>query len=193
MSTPTVPETGAPPAPRGVTLTWLALGVALLATWGSLYLSMRMGLVACSLCFYQRTFVLSAAGVLVMGVLAGLERTAPLGLLALPLAVAGTAIGGFHVYLEMVHKLECPRGILDLGTAPQQAVAIQALLSVLLLADALRPGGRGAAPVTALFALVVGGLLAYGSIASAPKLAGPPKTQYKEKKIKVCRPPYVAP
>jgi hypothetical protein len=193
MSTTTAPAKGVTAAPPGAALTWLALGVALLGAWGSLYLSMNMGLTACPLCFYQRSFVLSAAAVLATGLLAGLERTTPLCLLALPLAVAGTAVGGFHVFLEVKGKLECPGGIFGLGSAPQQALAVQALLSVILLADALRPGRPGTGPVTALFTLIVGGLLAYGSIASAPPLPRAPDKPYPEGRIEVCRPPYVAP
>src|SRR5260370_8662109 len=46
---------------------WAALLVALIALAGSLWLSMGMGLKACPLCFYQRTFVMAPVAVLVFG------------------------------------------------------------------------------------------------------------------------------
>jgi disulfide bond formation protein DsbB len=41
-----------------------ALAVSAVGTVGSLYLSLGMGLKACPLCFYQRTFMMSTAAVL---------------------------------------------------------------------------------------------------------------------------------
>ena len=46
---------------------WAATGLALVGTAGSLYLSLGMGLKACPLCFYQRTFVMAALAVLLVG------------------------------------------------------------------------------------------------------------------------------
>src|SRR5262249_24775068 len=124
-------------APR-VAWTWAALAVAVVATAGSLYLSMGMGLKACPVCFYQRAFVMGVVGVLVMGLVTGAEwGAALLGLSALPLAVGGLGVAGFHVYLEGAGKLECPRGLFGLGTAPEQSLAALALLTAVLLAGAL--------------------------------------------------------
>src|SRR5436309_14988321 len=89
--------------------TWLALLVSAVAVAGSLWLSLGMGLIACPLCFYQRTFAMSAFGVLAVGLL-GSERRGLLCLLALPLAVGGLAVAGWHVSLEVRGKLECPGG-----------------------------------------------------------------------------------
>jgi hypothetical protein len=41
--------------------------------------------------------------------------------LALPLAVAGPSVALLHVSLELAGQLKCPRGLLSLGTAPQEA------------------------------------------------------------------------
>ena len=45
---------------KGIVL--LALLIALIGTAGSLWLSVGMGLKGCPLCFYQRSFVIAAAG-----------------------------------------------------------------------------------------------------------------------------------
>ena len=100
----------------GTLWTWLALLASAAAVAGTLWLSVGMGLVACPLCFYQRTFAMAALGVLVMGLLVG-GRRGPLSLLALPTAVGGLAVAGFHVALEARGTLECPRGVLGLGSA----------------------------------------------------------------------------
>src|SRR5262249_42769858 len=54
---------------------WAAFGVAVLALVGSLALSLGLGLRACPLCFYQRTFVMGVMAVLGMGLLMGAESS----------------------------------------------------------------------------------------------------------------------
>src|SRR5687767_383901 len=98
----------------------VSLGLALAGVAGSLYLSIGMGLKACPLCFYQRTFVMSIAVVLLIGLWKDRRQAALLGLLCVPLTVAGTGIAAFHEYLVLAGKLECPPGLLGLGTAPAQ-------------------------------------------------------------------------
>jgi disulfide bond formation protein DsbB len=182
--------TGTPPK----ILTWLALLVAILASAGSIYLTVGLKRQGCPLCFYQRTFALSVLGVLVMGVLTGLGRSAPLSLLALPLAVAGLGVASFHVYLEWTGKLECPAGVFDVGSAPAQSLVAFLALFVLLAYDALRWAGRVSflyGPAM-LVALGLGGVFAWGCVLSAPPLPEPPPKPYAEKP-NVCRPPYVEP
>jgi hypothetical protein len=149
-------------------ITWLALLASLAAVAGTLYLSIGMGLNACPLCLYQRTFVFGVAGVLAVGLLAGGGRSGFLSLLALPLATGALTVSIFHVYLEATGKLECPAGALRIGSAPQQGLAAIALLVLLLAIDVLAAGRA----MVALAAIVLGVLLAVGTIASAPK--GPP-------------------
>jgi disulfide bond formation protein DsbB len=96
----------------------LPLLVALVALAGSLWLSVGMGLKACALCFYQRTFVMGVVAVLGIGLLTGVRHRVVLNLLAMPLAVAGVGVAAFHVFLELTGKLECPSGVLGIGTAP---------------------------------------------------------------------------
>jgi disulfide bond formation protein DsbB len=171
---------------------WAALLVALAGLAGSLSLSLFLGYKACPLCFYQRTFVMSVVGVLGVGLLTGAGRGARLGLLALPLATAGLGVGLFHVFLEGRGTLECPAGILGQGSAPQQSLAVFAILFALLLADAVTrpaPSGQG---IALLSALILGALLALGSCTSNPPMPGAPGAPYRDAP-EICRPPYRSP
>lgn len=160
---------------KGRSLEWLALALASVMVAGSLTMSLGMGLKACPLCIYERTFVMGAAAVLILGI-TGVAATAP-GLpsfLALPLAVAGTGVAAFHVYLEMSGVLLCPEGLLGLGHAPDQSLAGFVLLTGLLGAGTRLSSGGGARRVLGLCAAVVlGAALALASIASAPPLPPP--------------------
>lgn len=162
----------------------LALVAAAGGTAGSLYLSLGMGLKACPLCFYQRSFVMSVLAVLIVGLLADRSRGDLLCLLCLPLAIAGLSVAGFHVYLELTGKLECPKALLGIGTAPQQSLALFALLTAAVTLGAL----RSAAAIIAGFAL--GALLAWGCVASSPPMPKPPVKPY-DQPLEVCRPPFV--
>ena len=78
----------------------LAFGtlVALVATAGSLYFSLGLGLVPCELCWYQR--ILMYPLVLVLGV-AALENRRRVFLTALPLSVLGTVVAAYHSWLQV--------------------------------------------------------------------------------------------
>ncbi|MCH8830219.1 MAG: disulfide bond formation protein B, partial [Planctomycetes bacterium] len=102
-----------PAVPAG---TGIALSVAVVGTLGSLWLSYGMGLKACPLCLYQRTFIMGVVAVLLIGLLTPVLRSPLLCLLALPAAVGGLGVALFHEYLELAGKLECPDGILGVGT-----------------------------------------------------------------------------
>jgi disulfide bond formation protein DsbB len=158
--------------------------VALVALVGSLYLTLGLGLQACPLCLYQRSFVMGVVGVLGVGMLAKVRPIGSAGLLALPLAVAGASVGVLHVYLQHSGKLECPAGILGWGTAPEQALAVQSLLTLLLIVAVLRT--RGTVPL--LGAVLLGLAFAVASIRTAPP-AKQPTAPYAEE-LKGCRPPY---
>lgn len=168
---------------------WAALGVACAALAGSLFLSLAMNLKACPLCFYQRTFVMSIVAVLATGLVLKAGRGAGLSLLALPLAAAGTGVALFHVYLETSGTLECPAGVLGIGTAPQQSLAMFLVVLGLLAVDAVRCGScwEGFAGT-----LVIGGLLALASCTSNPPMPAAPSQPYTTP-LEVCRPPYQAP
>jgi disulfide bond formation protein DsbB len=90
---------------------FLALGMAVVASSGSVYLSVGLGLKACPLCFYQRTFAITAALVLAMLLWLDGARSRRAAVVALSLAVSGFAVAAFHVYLVQTGKLECPPAI----------------------------------------------------------------------------------
>jgi disulfide bond formation protein DsbB len=168
---------------------WLPLLVALAALSGSLWLSVGMGLKACPLCFYQRTFVMGIVAVLGVGVLAGDRHRAVLNLLALPMAVAGFGVAAFHVFLERIAALECPSGVAGVGTAPQQSLAVLTVLLALVVVgvvwsrEAVEPFWT---PTTG--AVMAGVLLAWGAVVSAPPMPPPPTKAY-ETPLDMCRPP----
>jgi hypothetical protein len=136
---------------------------------------------------------MGAVAVLAMGLLAGAARPGRLGLLALPLAVAGLGVALFHVRLELTGRLECPQGLLGLGTAPKQSLAVFVVLTALLAVDALL-GARGPAGWGGLIGgVVLGGLLAAASCTSNPPMPAPPKGPYASPHPDICRPPYRSP
>ncbi len=149
-----------------------------------------MGLKACPLCFYQRTFVMGVVGILAVGLLAGPRHHAILNVLALPLAVGGVGVALFHVYLELTGKLECPAGLLGFGTAAQQSLAALTILLAVVIIGAVR--GRDAEaraiPASAV-AVLVGLLLAWGAVASAPPMPPVPTKAY-DTPLDICRPPF---
>jgi hypothetical protein len=163
-----------------------ALLLAVAGVAGSLYLSIGMGLKACPLCFYQRTFVMAVVAVLLVGWFLHLRQEA-LCMLALPLAASGVGVAVFHVYLEFAGKLECPQVIFSLGTAPQQAFALLALLFAALLGGALTL--RRSSLIAA--GILLGAALAAASIWSAPPMPSAPAQTYAEP-LTICRPPFVA-
>jgi len=179
---------------NGTAWTWLALLVSAVAVAGSLWLSLGMNLVACPFCYYQRTFAMCAFGVLAVGLLGGAPRGSVLCLLALPLAAGGLGVAGWHVYLEATGKLECPKGILEIGTAPQQSLVAFAILTIPLLLGAMagyrNPAG-GVAPARTCFAIIValvlGGASAVGCVLST-KAFKLPREAF-DGAPTICRPP----
>ena len=171
-----------PPTNR---LAWAVVSLVLAAvgTLGSLYLSLGLGLKACPLCLYQRTFVMSVFAVLAVGLLVDRSRCEFLTLLCLPLAAAGLAVAGFHEYLVLSGKLECPQAILGIGTAPEQSLAIFVLLTAAVAIAALRNVAAMAVSIT------LGLALAWGCIARAPPMPRAPDKPY-EQPLDMCRPPY---
>jgi hypothetical protein len=168
------------------------LVVALLALAGSLWLSMGMKLKACPFCFYQRTFVMGVVAVLGIGVLTGPRHRVVLNVLALPLVIGGFAVAVFHVYLEVSGKLECPAGILGIGTAPQQSLTVLTLLLVVVAVGLYRSQHfeeRHAVAMSA--AVVLGLLLAWAAITSSPPMPPAPSRRYTTP-LDMCRPPFHA-
>ena len=175
-------------------LTWVALLVALVAVAGSLWMTLGMELKPCPLCYYERAFAMAAAAVLLVGLLSAAFRSSAVSLLALPCAAAGAGIAGWHEYLEYTGKLECPKGIFDIGTAPQQSVAALGLLLLILLIDSLRVRVVGGSRIVGvLLGLIAGAGMTYGCFMSVLPKPQPPKEPYETKQPDICRPPYVSP
>ncbi len=174
--------------PGCLTWTLVALGVAIAGGGGSLWLSIGMGLKACRLCLYQRTFILATLGVLGVGLLTEARHTGLLHALALPAATGGLGVAVFHEYLELTGKLECPAGLLSVGTAPQQSLAVFAVLWVILSVPLLRKGRTSSLGITGA-GIGLGLLFAFGTIASAPPMPSPPDKPYAQP-LQMCRPPY---
>ena len=169
-----------------------ALCIGLVGVAGSVWLSMGMGLKACPLCLYQRTFIMGVVGVLTVGVLTPVRSSALLAGLSLPAAVGGLGVALFHEYLELSGKLECPDGLLGLGTAPQQSLVVFVLLVAALGVAASRRHKAGGFGVPAMItALGLGLLCTVGTIISAPPLPATPTTPY-EGPPDMCRPAYHA-
>lgn len=114
-----------------------ALFVAVVGVLGSLHLSLGMNLRACPLCFYQRAFMMAAAGALAFGTFLPGMPLAAQTVLALPSAVGGLGIAGWHTWLEWDRKLECPAGITGVLSAPGESMVVFGLLVALLAGDLL--------------------------------------------------------
>ena len=170
-------------------LSWLGLLVGCVGIAGSIHLSLGMGLQPCPLCYYQRSFVMATTAVLLLGLLGGTRRLVSVAGLALPLAVAGAALAGFHVYLEATGILECPKGIMDYGSAPQQSLAALGPLALLLLLATIASRQANGGVLGVLAGLVLGAGMAYGCVVSAPPV--PKRTEPYKEELKICRPPYV--
>jgi disulfide bond formation protein DsbB len=172
-------------------LTWFALLVALIAVAGSLYLTLGMELEPCPLCFYQRAFAMAVLGVLLVGLLSGVNHIVSISRFALPLAAAGGGIAGFHVYLEATGALECPKGVFQVTSASQESLIVYAVLFLVLFIDVVRaPQHAGGHWVAALGGLILGGLFAWGCLKSTPPSPKPKEPYDPNVPIKRCRVPY---
>jgi len=166
----------------------VALAIALLGSLGSVWLSVGMGLKACPLCFYQRSAAFLALGVLVLGLVSeSLLTRGTAAWLALPACVLGLLVAGWHVYLESSGALECPKGMLGLGTAPIQSLVVFLLLTSSVGLSALRATEVGT-PRLAM-AAVLGLLFGFASVKSSPPMPAAPKQPYPDPLL-TCRPPF---
>jgi len=115
--------------------TWVALLVSAATVAGSLALSLSLGHVACPLCFYERTFAMAVFGVLAMSLVSRASLRLPPAILAMPLALSGLLVAAWHSYLVATGALECPAGLLGLGSAPYQSFASFVLIVLTLAWD----------------------------------------------------------
>ncbi|MFB6139726.1 MAG: disulfide bond formation protein B [Halosimplex sp.] len=123
----------------------LAFGglVAVVATAGSLFLSLGLGLVPCELCWYQR--VLMYPLVVVFGVAlaegrAGVYRT------VLPLSVLGATVAAYHSWLQATAGPQCSFGgcaTVQLRVLGLSIPNLSLLAFVLITGTAATLGARG--------------------------------------------------
>src|SRR5205085_12095776 len=124
---------------------------------------------------------MGVAGILLMAQLTELRGSALVSVLAMPLAVAGLGIAGYHVSRELAGAMECPAGILGIGSAPQQSLTVQAILVLVLLIAGTRR------PVLAV-GMVGGALLAFACLQSVAPIPKPTPEEYQKPPV-ICRPP----
>lgn len=175
----------------------LAFGVAMMGSVGSVYLSIGLGLKACPLCFYQRSFMMAAAVSLLMSFWLDGVRSTRSCFVALPLAWAGLVVAAFHEYLVLNSKLECPPALFGWGDGPAQSLAVFCVLTAVCVAGAIanrRNSAKQGIP-SILVAILVGVGVAWSCIASAPPLPPTPIQPYDSSKqpFDMCRPPFVEP
>lgn len=184
-------ETSSAPVTSSRIWDLMALVVSLVALIGSLYLSMGMNLKACPLCLYERTFMMGVFGVFLIGSVRSRD-VAPglLAALSLPLAIGGLGVAGFHVYLELTEVLECPAGVFEVGSAPQQSLAAFIIVSV-LAGIGLARSCKGTWLATCIGTVILGALFAGAAIKSAPPLPKAPTEPY-TKPMEGCRPMFHA-
>ncbi len=183
-------------APHSHSSRWniAALSLAAWGAGGSVYLSVGLGLKACPLCFYQRSFAIAAA--LVLWMLLWIEgvRSPRACAVALPLVISGLGVAIFHVYLVQSGKLECPPALFGWGDGPLQSLAVFTVLTVITLMggrSAHQAAGGPRSPIR-LAAVLVGAGSAWACIASAPPLPPVPKQPYDAIKqpFDMCRPSF---
>jgi len=169
--------------------------MALIGVVGCLYLSFGAGLVACPLCIYQRAFLMAAFAVGAVGTVAGRGFAGLVCALILSIAVMGLSVAAFHEYLIRTEVIECPPGLLSLGSLPTQSLvlfALMAALSALGLVKSQSDSLPRGAPILAI-GIAIGIAVAWASVASAPPIPQR-KTPYDPTKdiFNNCRPVYKA-
>lgn len=82
---------------------WLAWGVSVVATAGSLWFSEGADFIPCRLCWFQRIFMYPLVVVLLVGAILKDRRAF---WYAIPLPVIGMLISAYHVYIEVNPEAE---------------------------------------------------------------------------------------
>lgn len=177
---------------------WLlaATVVAAVGTFGSVLLSIGLGLKACPLCFYQRSFVMAELAVLVLGGSLERSRSGLICLLSVPLAFAGFGVAAFHEYLVLTGVLECPQALFGIGSAPAQSLAVFIALAATTCLGAWhgRHETQRQGPSTLVSTALLGCLMAGACILSSPPLPPVPAAAYDAVKqpLDTCRRPFGA-
>lgn len=108
-----------------------ALLVAAVATAGSLYYSLGLGLYPCRLCWYQRILMYPLVVLLGWALAADVDVAVP----ALALSVPGAALAAYHSWLQVLGAGSC--GLFACSTVQHRVVGLtvpnQALVAFLLV------------------------------------------------------------
>jgi len=149
-----------------------ALVMSAAAAGGSVYLSLGLGLKACPLCYYQRSFAMAALLVFTMLLWWNGVRSSGACLIVLPLAASGLGVAAFHVYLVQTGKLECPPGLFGWGDGPLQSLTVFVVLTCVCIAGVLSTGRAevGSRSTKAVAAMLIGVGVSWICIASTPPL-----------------------
>jgi hypothetical protein len=166
---------------------WCALAGAIFASIGSLYLSLVMGLKACPLCFYQRTFAYALAAVLGVGVV-NLSEPASILLFAFPLIVGGFGVALFHSFMVWSKTLECPAGVANFRSAPEQSLIVFSLILVCFI-EGFREQwtSPSLSPLGIVSGLMLGAISVYGSICANPMPPKPTAPYPADQRLETCR------
>lgn len=188
------PPPSSPGASRSLPV-WngIALALAAIASGGSVYLSVGLGLKACPLCIYQRSFAFAVLLVMFVHLLLDGRRSPRACLMSLPMVVSGLGVATFHVYLVQTGKLECPPALFGWGDGPIQSFTLFSAMLVGCLAGTWASGMNVVRKTLGIFAGVFLGLVISGaSIASAPPMPAPPQQPYDAvtQPFDMCRPPF---
>lgn len=191
-------ETDSEALPRNAMATasgCVALCVAITGSLGSVYLSTGLGLKACPLCFYQRSFMMAAAVSLLVSLWLDGTRSIRSFFVALPFASAGLGVAIFHECLVLSGTLECPAAIFGWGDGPTQSLVVFSVLTALCLFGAFlnRLSSKRVGLASILAVTLIGFAVAWACIASAPPIPPPPTQPYDGAKqlFDICRPPFI--
>jgi disulfide bond formation protein DsbB len=90
---------------------YVAFGMALVSTLGSLYYSQIVGFVPCTLCWYQRIAMYPLTVITLVGILRHDEHVAAY---VLPLSVSGIGLSTYHYLIQLgviAHPAVCTVGV----------------------------------------------------------------------------------
>jgi disulfide bond formation protein DsbB len=136
---------------------WIAWGFALVATAGSLFFSEVADFIPCRLCWFQRIGMYPLAAILLI---AAIRRDTRGGALyGLPLAIFGSIVAIYHIYIEYHPEAEtsackigapCTTKWIDkLGYITIPVLALTAFLAIIVLLSMALSRSRAREPVSA--------------------------------------------
>jgi disulfide bond formation protein DsbB len=136
---------------------WVAWGFALVATAGSLFFSEVSDFIPCRLCWFQRIGMYPLAAILLIAAIRRDYRGA--ALYGLPLAIFGTIVASYHIYIENHPEAEtaackigapCATKWIDkLGYITIPTLALTAFLAIIVLLSMALSRSRSRQPLSA--------------------------------------------